>query len=134
VALLESDRAYLRHALGFGSIFLQQDPILENALTAIQSIADGGTRVDSSTETLVKGWATDLQTVEGMLKNLWPQAQMAKADESGIDAFRGRAMLCAEGRRIVGYICRACGLTGPRSDVFSSPAALSAQGNPFGGG
>lgn len=134
MALAESDRANLRHFLGFGAVFLNQDPILENALTAIQSISDGGTRVDSSTETLVKGWVTDLQTVEGMLKNLWPQAQMAAADRAQFDVARGRAVLCMEGRRLVGYICATCGLKGPRRDIFSSSPSLSPNGNPFGGG
>ena len=51
----ETDRTWIRRYVGYGSIFLQSEPRLENAITATQSIADGGSRPDSSTENNIKG-------------------------------------------------------------------------------
>lgn len=55
MAYAELDRVYLRHFVGFGAIFMQAEPRLENAITATQSVADGGARPDSSTENFIKG-------------------------------------------------------------------------------
>ena len=38
----ELDRTYIRRFVGFGAIFVQAEPRLENAITAVQSTADGG--------------------------------------------------------------------------------------------
>lgn len=51
----ELDRSGIRWALGYSAIFLQADPSLENALTAVQSVADGGSRPDSNEENFCKG-------------------------------------------------------------------------------
>ena len=54
MAFSETDRTWVRHFMGFSAIWLQADPRLENALTAAQSVADGGSRPDSSGENYVK--------------------------------------------------------------------------------
>jgi len=51
----ETDRTYIRHFVGFGAIYLQSEPRLESAVTATQSVADGGSRPDASTEAYIKG-------------------------------------------------------------------------------
>lgn len=51
----ELDRSGVRWALGYSAIFVQADPSLEAALTAIQSTADGGSRPDSTEENFCKG-------------------------------------------------------------------------------
>jgi len=51
----EVDRTWIRHFVGFGAIYLQAEPRLESAISATQSVADQGTRPDSSTENFIKG-------------------------------------------------------------------------------
>ena len=51
----ELDRSGVRWALGYSAIFVQADPSLEVALTAIQSLADLGSRPDSTEENFCKG-------------------------------------------------------------------------------
>lgn len=50
----ETDRTWIRHFAGFSAIFGQADPRLESAITAIQSVSDGGSRPDSSGENYIK--------------------------------------------------------------------------------
>jgi hypothetical protein len=129
----ESDRVQVRHFLGFGAMFLQADPRLENAITAVQSVADGGTRPDNSTELLIKGLVTDCQTIEGALKALWNRVYVTSVtgtDGAQLDTFKGMVQLRSEGRRLVNGICRAMGLKGPRSDAFAA-ATPNPDGDPF---
>jgi hypothetical protein len=51
----ETDRTWVRRYVGYGSVWVQSEPRLENALTATQSAADGGSRPDSSVENNIKG-------------------------------------------------------------------------------
>lgn len=131
-AWTESERAQIRHALGFGAIFLQAYPLLENAMTSVLATADNGTRPDSSTQVQIQGWLTDLGTVETSLKSLWVQAQVTSADRDvELDVARGTAVLKQEGRRIVGYIASALA-TNPKRDIFSTPHyGPDGQGVPF---
>jgi len=55
MAFSETDRTWIRRYLGYSGIWLQAEPRLENAITAVQSLADNGTRPDASTENNVKG-------------------------------------------------------------------------------
>lgn len=117
----EADRALLRHYLGFGALFLQADSRLEAALSAVQSVADGGTRPDDSTERLIRGWLAALERIERRLRELWAEAEALKVDDLGVDPYRGLALVRSEGRRLVSNIARALG-TAPRHDVFSAMA------------
>ena len=120
MAWTESDRATIRHYLGFAAIFLQADPRLELAISSVQSSSDpGGTRPDNSTETQIRGWLADLATVDSNLKNLWSKSLALKVDELSVDPVRGMIMLRMEGRRLVNNIATALS-TRPRRDVFSS--------------
>ena len=65
MAWAEADRAVIRHYLGFSALFLQADPRLEAAIGAVQSLADGGTRPDNSTELQIRGWLAKLAVVGG---------------------------------------------------------------------
>ncbi len=130
MAFAESDRVQIRHFLGFSAIFLQADPRLENAILSVQAVTDpGGTRPDNSTELQIKALIVDLQSIETKLKALWDQAQVSAAGKVALDVFRGRMMLCSEGRRLVNGLCRALG-THPRADIFSS-ASLTPAGDAF---
>jgi hypothetical protein len=129
VAWTESDRATLRHYLGFSALFLQADPRLELAITSVQSRSDGGTRPDDSTERLIRGWLAQLARLEKRFEELWDEAEALKLDSLGVDPYRALAMLRSEGRRVVANIARALG-TSPRHDVFSE-AQPNPDGSPF---
>jgi hypothetical protein len=129
MAWTEADRATIRSYLGFPALFLQADPRLEAAMTAVQSEADGGVRPDGSTETQIRGWLAQLAKVESRLEEIWDEAEALKVDELGVDPMRAMALLRAEGRRIVARIARALG-TSPRHDVFSG-AEPNPHGSPY---
>ncbi len=122
MSFTETDRTNVRHFLCFSAIFQQADPRLENAITAVQATSDGGTRPDNSTELAIKATIVNLQAIEASLLALWPQAQVTVVDEVKLDAYRGRALLCAEGRRLVRGLEAALG-THKRGDIFGSGAS-----------
>ena len=130
-AWLESERAQVRHALGYSAIFLQAEPRLEYALTAVLAVTDGGTRPDNSTQVQIQGWLADVATLETNLKALWPLAAGGQIDEITADIPRATALLRMEGRRIVTYISKALA-TAPRADIFSS-TPVNTEANPFSG-
>jgi hypothetical protein len=119
MAFVEADRVAIRHFLCFSAIFLQADPRLENAITSVQATVDGGTRPTSDTELAIKAIVVSLVSVETKLANLWDQAQVTSVDEIKMDTYRGRAMLCAEGRRLVRGL-EAALATHKRGDIFGS--------------
>ena len=129
MAWTESDRATLRHYLGFAALFHQADPRLELAITSVQSKADGGVRPDNSTELLIRGWLAQLARLERRFEELWDEAEALKLDSLGVDPYRALVMLRSEGRRVVGNIARALS-TSPRHDVFSE-ATPNPDGSPF---
>jgi len=146
----ETDRTYIRRFQGFSAIWLQADPRLENAITATQSIADGGARPDSNAENLIKSLiygaaavtGTSGVVVSGTTQNdsfsvpavrglIQIEAQIAQLDsflgasqvdggDVKVNAVREQARLRAEGRRLVYQMSRHLGMRGPRVDVFSS--------------
>lgn len=118
MAWTEADRVKIRHYLGFAAIFLQADPRLESAITAVQSVADGGARPDNSTELHIRQILAKLAKVEEELEKLWPQMQAGVIDELKVDAVRATVMLRSEGRRLVHGLAAALS-TSPRRDVFS---------------
>jgi hypothetical protein len=126
---LESDRVQLRDLLGFSALFLQADPRVEFAITSVQSISDGGVRPDNSTELAIRGYMNDYATINSNLSNLWSKALATQVDTIKIDCLRGMSLLRSEGRRTVGRVAAALGVT-PRLDVFSTPA-YNPTGSPF---
>jgi hypothetical protein len=120
MAFNESDRVSIRRLMGFSANFLQADPRLENAISSVQSIADGGTRPDNSTELAVKSTVTSLIAVETKLAALMDIATVGNVDEVKVDAARADALLCKNGRRLVTSLSVLLGLRGPRRDIFSS--------------
>jgi hypothetical protein len=66
VAFTETDRTWIRKYVGYAAIFLQAEPRLENAITACQSVADGGSRPDASTENYIKGILYGVAAVAGL--------------------------------------------------------------------
>lgn len=154
MAYAELDRAYIRHFVGYGAIFMQAEPRLENAITATQSSADGGSRPDSSTENVIKGliYGTAAVTGVGVTPGGSPQsgpfAQPAQrgllqvetsiatmdsllgslevdGGEVKLDTARETARLRSVGRVLCHSLARMLGMKGVRADVFSSSPVIN---------
>jgi hypothetical protein len=59
------DRSYIRRYLGVGEIFKQAWPLIEQAISATQSSADGGNQPDSTGENAIKGLIYGTAAVTG---------------------------------------------------------------------
>ena len=147
MAYSEQDRTLIRHFLGFGAIFNQADPRLEAAITASQSLANGGSRPDSNGENYVKGciYGTVAQSgtavtpgpttqsttfampatigllaIEAQIQQLYPITFVLSSDnqEAVIDPARGMILLRIEGQRVVNFMARFLGMKRPRADIF----------------
>lgn len=120
MAFTEAERVEIRKYMGAGSIYLQLFPKLENAITSVQSIADGGSQADSSTEDSIRSYLTKLAALETKLEALHCQAQVVQAgrDEVMLDVAKGIFLLRSEGRRMVGTIARSLACA-PVWDFFS---------------
>ncbi len=126
----ESDRVQIRRYLGFSGIFLQANPRLESAITAVQAISDGGTRPDNSSELEVRAYIAKLQKIDEKIEcMLWSTVGVSKADEINIDSARGIAVMKQEGRRFVTLLSDILSCT-PLKDCYSSTAA-NADGDSF---
>jgi hypothetical protein len=156
----EQDRVQIRRFLGFGAIFKQADPRVENAITSTQSEADGGSQPDSSSENEIKGliYGTTgttgtavtpggtaqnvafsqpalpgLLTIEQQLAGMWGFTFAAgKQDDATVDTYRAMIQLRSEGRRMVRALARHLGMKGPRIDMFAGGAGIG-DGEPFWG-
>lgn len=154
----EVDRVWIRHFGGWGAVFSQADPRLEGSVTGIQSVADGGSRPDSSSENYVKsciyGSAANAGTsgvtigsaaqnvvfatpaVRGLIQIEQQIAALdilngaAEVDEVKVDSAREMIRQRMEGRRLVYAMCRMLGMKGPRVDVFSS-GVTTEDSDPF---
>jgi hypothetical protein len=116
----ESQRVQIRRYLGYSRLNLAMDPRLESVLTTVQSVADGGSFPDSSTEDLIVATLASLVSLESKMVLLWDQAQAVDADGLKIEVPRAMIMLRMEGRRLIGIISDTLEVK-PKRDVFSSP-------------
>lgn len=129
MAYTETNRVKIRQWLGYSGVVYQN---LEAAITASQSVADGGNRPDNSTELAVKDWVVQLDAVLTSIQGLRTQAQILSAEDNlGIDAIRGIASLEKEGRLYVGFIADAL-CCRPARDVFSRVPLTTNPSNPYG--
>lgn len=115
----EAQRVQIRDALGFAALFEQADPRLENAITAIQAIADGGNRPDNSSQLSALAIVCEIQGCYCQLLALRQQLAVLRADKVHIDAARAIIMVRSEGRRLVTRLSAALS-TNPRRDIFSA--------------
>jgi hypothetical protein len=118
VAFTETNRVAIRKALGFAAIYIQADPMLENAITAVQSVADGGSRPDSSTEDAILAYLVSLAAIDTILESAQGCLGTIKVDDVEIDAVRAEALLKSRARRLVGFIGDALS-TQPLRDIYS---------------
>lgn len=120
MAFTEAERVEIRKYMGAGSIYLQLFPKLENAITSVQSIADGGSQATNGTEASIRTYLAKLATLETKLEALHCQVQVveAGADEVKLNVAQGIYLLRSEGRRLVGVIARSLACA-PLWDFFS---------------
>lgn len=139
VQFTESDRVEIRRYLGFGDLYLQQDPRLENAITSAQSVSvQGGTRPTDDAANAIKGVLygrttvnggkiEGLQDIEARISALSSQAGALQAGGdrgAKLDSAREHARLNARGRQLVHQLARMLD-TYPRSDIFSAAPMLA---------
>src|ERR1700677_687396 len=119
MAFSTQDRVNVRHFMGFGAIFRQADLRIENALTAVQSISDGGSQPDSTSENAVRAIVSDLLEVECLLKAQWKSFSVNQVSKVRMDAIRAMGALRMEGRRLVTSLSSVLA-TSPRRDAFAA--------------
>jgi hypothetical protein len=160
MAYSELDRTWIRHFVGYGAIYHQAEPRLENAILSTQSLADLGTRPDSSTENYIKGLLYGTAAVSG-LSGVPPgpvatttlvfatpftrgllqiESQIASMDDllgvleavgdAKLDTVRETKRLRSEGRRLAHGLARMMGMRGVRADMFSA-APIVTDDDPF---
>ena len=115
----ETQKTWIRDALGFSSIFIQADPRLENAINSIRAIADGGTRPDNSSQLEALSICEEIKEVYCELRNARKQLTVVSVNKIKLDAARGIIMLRSEGRRLVTRLSAILS-TNPRRDIFSA--------------
>jgi len=120
MAFTEADRVQIRKYLGFAAIYLQAEPLLENAITAVQAVTDpGGTRPDNSTELEIKSIIVKLQAVDAKLDEI-DCLGTAQTGKIIIDPVRGQMAVAMQGRRQVARLAFMLSLNGPLRDVYSA--------------
>lgn len=124
MAFVEADRVSIRRWLGYSAMYASRDPILESAITSAQSVADGGSRPDDSTEEAIQAYLAELSTLETRWKEYYEQMLAHKVDELVVDPLRGLAGLKQIGRMYVGHLSDALS-TPVKRDVFSAPLPTS---------
>ncbi len=121
MAFAESDRVQFRKYVGADALYLQADPRVERAITAIQAVTDGGTRPDNSTEVEAKAILAKLQAIDLAIDNMANFVGATHAeDDTQIDAAREQARLRQNGRMYAGRLAIMIGMEGVRKDVFST--------------
>lgn len=120
MAFTEAERVKIRRYLGASRLFLSSDPRLESAITTIQSIADGGSAPDSSTEDDVRAALTTLATIDTYLDECAELAMAAEDEGTRVDYGYRMGIACKRGRMLVGLISDALEYR-PLRDVFSAP-------------
>lgn len=116
MAFTDAQKVQIRRYLGSSPLDTGETPSLDSSITTVEGLGDGG-----ETETFVGTLLTNLGTVETRLAELWSSPDAYRVDETTVDAARGRAVLCAEGRRLVGQLSDVFNFA-PRRDVFSPQA------------
>lgn len=116
---VEADRVQIRQYLGYSDTYLQADPRLESAITNVQSIADGGTRPDNSTELLVKSIVVKLQNIDLAIDRLDDQQGGVAVGTIRVDSARELGRLRMKGRMYAHRLARVFD-TAVHFDAFGS--------------
>lgn len=126
MAFSEQDRVAIRTYLGYPQIWLQADPRLEQAVSNIQAIADGGTRPNqpngqgpSFAEMAARTLIQQLQQVDQSLLNLSSLMGGNAVGKIQVDAAREDNRLRALGRMFVARLAHMFD-TVPVNDVYTA--------------
>ena len=116
----ESDKVKIREYLGRPDLYHGTDPRLENAIQALQSQAEGGSRPDQAAENRVKQLLAKLDKMSECLDAF--DNCMGVTSVSGIqmDKVRARLVNLRTARSLIGRLARHFDVV-PLADVFSSP-------------
>lgn len=120
MAFSEIHRVQIRRWLGYSTLNFATDTSLESVITAIQSIADGGSKPDNSSELAVLSYLTSLAALNTKLDELAiEEIEADTVDEVKIDAARGSLAVRSRMRLYVGHISDVLSVR-PRRDVLSA--------------
>ena len=113
------DRVQIRRWLGYSTLNFATDPSLESSITTVQSQADGGSKLDSSSEIAVRSYLDSLNTLNSKLDELAvEEIEDDTVDEIKIDAVRGSIAVRSRMRVYIGHISDVLSIQ-PRRDVLS---------------
>jgi hypothetical protein len=119
VAFTEAHRVQIRRWLGYSTLYLSADPSLEQNITAVQAVADGGSKPDASSELAVRSYLDSLEKLNLKLDELAiEEIEADTVDEVKIDAARGSLAVRSRMRLYVGHISDVLSVR-PRRDVLS---------------
>lgn len=99
MAFTEAEKVKIRRYMGWPPG--KTEPMYDSQIQRIQSTAEGGVMVDSSSEDEVRSILADLAQLQTDMKALWPTMEAGKVDELAVDGPRGIVVLRGEGRRLV---------------------------------
>lgn len=120
MAFSEIHRVQIRRWLGYSTLNFATDISLESVITAIQSIADGGSKPDNSSELAVLSYLASLTALNTKLDELAiEEIEADTVDEVKIDAARGSLAVRSRMRLYVGHISDVLSVR-PRRDVLSA--------------
>ena len=119
MAWTEAERATIRQYLGYGTLYTQTFSMLEQAISHVQSIADGGARPDSTTETLVRGILTKIAACLARIEENSGYLVAIQVNKIRVDAARAIAVDRQNGRGLVNQLSIAL-QTAPGADIFST--------------
>lgn len=131
-AWTDAERAQIREYIGYSAQFHQFDPTVENAITAVQAVADGGVLATSDTQTLIRSYMSQLASIDSQITNLLPLAFVNDAGDEKVNVKPMHAVrfLEQQGRKLITRLCIPLGLEGPRKDYYSS-LPINTSPNPF---
>ena len=111
MAFSELERVNIRKYLGIPRLFINANPLLENAMTALQSQADGGSLPTSDTENTIRLYLTKLATIETQIDSMIVQVAVSEvSNEAKLDAGRGMAILKKHGTDTIQAISNLIGM------------------------
>lgn len=123
----EGDRVLIRQYLGASRMYITSDPRLESSITNAQSVEDGGSAPDGSTESMILSIIDVLQATDAAIINLDSQQGALGVQKIQIDSTREMARLRSKGRMFVGRLSAQLNYR-PIFDVFGLPPPPSPTG------
>lgn len=114
-----TEKAQLRAYLGNAAIFRQWNTALDNAILAVQSMSDGGSRPDDGDQLLIRVWMGKIASIETKIEALYCQLPIEAAgkDNVRLDAARALVVLKSQGKMLIGRIAHSFSIN-PIHDYF----------------